>query len=234
MTDPVEKHKIVDPMVIELLKTVQCLTDKVSQLETAIDKINANIKRDTKGRSSSRKGESIVTRLNESDNSLPAMNLDSFIDFLTQMSYDAENIMSKKNIDIIADFVSNGCTKLRNRHTRCQDIILPIASFTECPTMLFMFDTEWRICTPALFSQVLRRFHLCIMSQCERWREKNVGPPRPLHMVTSNVSAPARDPRAIAKDQKISTKIYSLNISSTRFISHTKSLICTATVINEK
>ena len=72
-------------MVIDLIKTVKCLTDKVSQLETAIDKINANTTRNTKGRSSSTKGNNIVARLNESDNSLPSMNIESFIEFLAQM-----------------------------------------------------------------------------------------------------------------------------------------------------
>lgn len=233
MTEPIEKHKVVDPMVIELIKTVQCLTDKVSQLETAIDKINANTTQNTRCHSSSTKGKNIVARLNENNNSLPSMNMESFIDFFTQMPYEVENIMSKTNIDIVADFVANGCTKLRIRYNQSQGMTLPIASFTECPNMLFMFDTEWQICTPTLFSQLLRRFHLCIMRQCERWREKHVGPPRPLYAVTSNVPAPARDPRAIAKDQKISAKIYSLNISSARLISRTKKIVCAATVINE-
>jgi len=233
MTEPIEKHKVVDPMVIDLIKTVQHLTDKVSQLETAIDKINANTSKNTRGHSSLTKGNNIVARLNENDNSLPSMNMESFIDFLTQMQYEVENIMSKKNIDIVAEFVANGCTKLRIRHNQSQGMALPIASFTECPNMLFIFETEWRICTPTLFSQLLRRFHLCIMTQCERWREKHVGPPRPLYAVTSNVPAPARDPLAIAKDQKISAKIYSLNISSARFITWTKKIVCEATVINE-
>ena len=233
MTDSIEKYKVVDPMVIDLIKTVKCLTDKVSQLETAIDKINANTTRNTKGRSSSTKGNNIVARLNESDNSLPCMNIESFIEFLAQMSYDVENIMSKKNIDIVADFVSNGCTKIRIRHNQHQGVVLPIVSFTECPTMLFIFDAEWKTCTPTLFSQLLRRIHLCIMTQCKRWREKNVGPARPMYLTTPNVPTPARDPRAIAKDQKISAKIYSLNISSARFISHTKNIVCAATLVND-
>lgn len=229
MTEPVGKQKVVDPMVIDLLNTVQRLTDKVSQLESVVAKINADSTRNTRGRSSSTKGATIVTRLNEGDGSLPSMNMDAFIDFLTQMPYEVENILSRKPIDVVADLVTNGCKKLRTR----KGMVLPIASFPDCPNMLFIFETEWRICIPALFSQIIRRFHLCLVIQCERWREKNVGPPRPLCVVTSDTPPPARDPRAMAKHQKISAKIYSLNLSSVRFISRTKSLVCAATVAKD-
>ena len=173
----------------------------------------------------------IIERLNADNNSLPSMNMESFIDFLTQMSYDVENILSKKPVDIVGDFVAYGCNKIRNQPNQCKGISLPVVSFPECPTILFIFETEWQIVTPALFSQLLRRFHVCIMTQCEKWREKNVGPPRPLNAVMSNMPAPERDARAIAKDHKISSKIYSLNLSSARFISRTKSLICATTII---
>ena len=230
MTEPVGKQKVVDPIVIDLLKAVQRLTDKVSQLETVVAKINADATRNTRGHSSSTKGATIVARLNESDGSLPLMNMDAFIDFLTQMPYEVENILSDKPVDVVAHLVTNGCKKLRTRHNDREGMVLPITSFTECPNMLFIFDTEWRICLPALFSQIIRRFHLCLVTQCDRWREKNVGPPRPLCVVTSDTPRPARDPRAMAKHQKISAKIYSLNMSSARFISRTKNLVCTATV----
>jgi len=233
MTEPVGKQTVVDPIVTDLLKAVQRLTDKVSQLETAVAKINADTTRNTRGHSSSTKGATIVTRLNEGDGSLPSMNMDAFIDFLTQMPYEVENILSKKSIDAIADLVTIGCKKLRARHHDQDGIVLPIASFTECPTMLFIFDTEWRICIPSLFSQVIRRFHVCIIKQCERWREKNVGPPRPLCVVTSDTPPPPRDPCAMAKHQKISAKIYSLNLSSARVISRTKTLVCVASVIKD-
>ena len=51
MTEPVGKQKVVDPIVIDLLKAVQRLTDKVSQLETAVAKINADTTRNTRGHS---------------------------------------------------------------------------------------------------------------------------------------------------------------------------------------
>jgi hypothetical protein len=230
-TEPQNTH---DPRVTDLLKVVQHLTHKVSQLELALTKINADTNRTARGRASSTKGNDIVTRLNEGDGSLPSMNMDAFIDFLTHMPYEVESIISKKSTDVIADLVSDGCQKIHTRQKHREGMALPIASFADCPSMLFIFDDDkWQICSPALFSRFTVRFHVCVMMQCDRWRNKNVGPPRPLRVVAGDTKMPARDPCAVAKHHKISTKIYSLNLSSTRLMARTKSLVCAAAAVED-
>lgn len=229
-----EQQNPGDPRVTDLLKVVQQLTNKVSQLELALGKINTSANRTVRGHTSSTKRNDIVSRLNEGDGSLPSMNMDAFMEFLAHMPCEVESVISKKSAEVLADLVSYGCQQIRARQKHCVGMALPIASFADCPHTLFVFDDgEWQICSPVLFSRFAVRVHQCVMAQCDRWREKNVGPPRPLCVVTGDVKMPARDPRAMAKYQKISTKIYSLDLSSERLMARTKSLVCAATAVED-
>jgi hypothetical protein len=230
-----EQQNSGDPRVTDLLKVVQQLTSKVSQLEAALDKINTGTNRTARGRTSSTKRNDIVSRLNDGDKSLPSMNMDAFMEFLTHMPCEIECVISKKSAEVIADLVADGCQKIRTRQKHCVGMALPIASFVDCPHTLFVFDDgEWRVCSPILFSRFAVRAHRCVVAQCDRWREKNVGPPRPLCVVAGEAEMPARDPRVMATYQKISTKIYSLNLSSERLMTRTKSLVCAATAVEDK
>jgi len=187
---------------------------------------------------------------------VPSMNIDTFIAYLANMPCDVERVVDKNSAEVIADLVADGFRHLLIKHQQQQQgFVAPIASFTDHPGALYMFghgDTKsnndksnaeesvakWRLCTPDMFSRLASRIHACVGIQCNRWREKNVGPPRPLFesIANSNGSGNSekigeggrepRDPRTMAKYQKISVKIYSINLDSAGLMTRTKKLLC--------
>ena len=192
---------------------------------------------------------------------VPSMNIDTFIAYLANMPCDVERVVDKNSAEVIADLVADGFRHLLSKHQQQeQGFVAPIASFTDHPGALYMFGhgdlkpntdksnaeesvAKWRLCTPDMFSRFASRVHACVGIQCNRWREKNVGPPRPLFesMVNSNGTENSekiggegngggrrepRDPRTMAKYQKISVKIYSINLDSVGLMAKTKKLLC--------
>ena len=192
---------------------------------------------------------------------VPSMNIDTFIAYLANMPCDVERVVDKNSAEVIVDLVADGLRHLLSKHQQQeQGFVAPIASFTDHPGALYMFGhgdlksntdksnaeesvAKWRLCTPDMFSRFVSRVHACVGIQCNRWREKNVGPPRPLFesMVNSNGTENSekiggegkgggrrepRDPRTMAKYQKISVKIYSINLDSVGLMARTKKLLC--------
>ena len=199
---------------------------------------------------------------------VPSMNIDTFIAYLANMPCDVERVVDKNSAEVIADLVADGLRHLLSKHRQQeQGFVAPIASFTDHPGALYMFGhsnptsntdksnveesvAKWRLCTPDMFSRFVSRVHACVGIQCNRWREKNVGPPRPLFesMVNSNGTENSekiegegkgggrepRDPRTMAKYQKISVKIYSINLDSVGLMARTKKLLCGRLLCNER
>lgn len=239
-----------------LVSIVQHLANKVDYLEKQLEKTNLNISANRRWTSSSSsttttgsRKQSVLMRLNGlSDSSseggargvvVPSMNIDTFITYLANMPCDMERVVDKNSAEVIADMVSAGFHHLLIKQQQ-KGFVAPIASFTDHPGALYMFGSNeespptsnWTVCTPDMFSRFAARVHACVVIQCNRWREKNVGPPRPLFESETNsngtekIGREPRDPQIMAKYQKMSVKIYSINLDSVGLMTRTKKLVC--------
>jgi len=230
-----------------LFDVVQQLVSKVARLEDDMERVTAGLAQATAGLAQatagttgrSRDGGSrkhgVLARLNGLGNEgvTPSMSMKPFLEYLARMPCDAESVTTKTSAEVLADLVTDGIRNLRKQQP---GFVPPLTSVPECPGVLFLFGDapvsgptaigEWSICSPVAFSQFTARVHACVVIQCNRWREKNVGPPRPLYSESNPVPNPVRDPRAMAKHHNIITKIYSLNLSSGGLMSRTKKLVC--------
>lgn len=210
------------------------LSRKVEQLENTIASITTTSK--TKNGTSTRIRHTTLSILQLMNNDvIPSMNMDAFLAHLTHMPCDAETVVHKNSAEVIADLVLDGYRNLCAQYSAksCQ-FIPPIVnvSLEGSHKTLLIFDStnggKWNVCSMELFSQFVKRTHTCIVIQCNRWREKNVGPPRPFYTDTTesqNDPYPERDTHAMAKHQKISEKIYSLNLDSNGLLTRIKKII---------
>lgn len=223
--------------ITKLTNIVRQLAHKVQQLETIIDSTSHTTKSYTQPRTRS---HTISTLAHMNDNVVPSMNMNAFIDYLANMPCDAENVIHKKSAEVIADLIIDGYRNLCAQHSdKSNSFIPPIlnVSNNDEQNTLCMFDTNgstWIVCTHEHFSQITQRVHSCVVIQCNRWREKHVGPPRSFYSNTSDAPKEPileRDPRAMAKHQKISTKIYSINLKSTGLITRTKKIVATTVLL---
>jgi hypothetical protein len=221
-------------VITRLIDTVLQLSRKVEQLETTLASVTTIYK--TKHGHSTRINTTALSMLQLLNNDVvPSMNMDAFMAFLANMPCDAESVVDKKSAEVIADLVVDGYRNLCAQYSaKSTQFIPPIINVSMEGTnkVLFIFDNAnggtWVICSMELFSQFVKRVHACVVIQCNRWREKNVGPPRPFYTDTIeslDEPYPERDPHAMAKHQKISEKIYSLNLDSNGLLTRIKKII---------
>ena len=230
--------------VSQLKDIVHQLSSKVEQLEAAITSITTGTRNRARSNASSHPRSSTLANLARlNDETLPSMNMDAFLNYLTCMPYDVENVVDKKSAEVLAEIVINGHQSLCAQHsTKSTKFIAPIASVSvnNSTGTLCLFDStesKWIICTPDMFSLFARRVHACVVTQYNHWRKKNMGPPRPRYTTTTSSSSsdglepepnPVRDPRIMAKNHKITAKIYSLNLGSAGLMARTKKLVSAA------
>lgn len=238
--------------VSQLRDIVQQLSSKVEQLEAAITSITTGSGNRARSNTSSHPRSSTLANLARlNDETLPSMNMDAFLNYLTCMPYDVENVVDKKSAEVLAEIVINGHRSLCAQHSNnSTKFIAPIASVSvnNSTGTLCLFDStesKWIICTPEMFSLFARRVHACVVTQYNHWREKNMGPPRPRYTTTTSSATtspgssdgsepepnPVRDPRIMAKNHKITAKIYSLNLGSAGLMARTKKLVGAACVL---
>jgi hypothetical protein len=207
------------------------LSDIVHQLSRKVDQLEAAI---ATGHSSRSRSSTLTTLARINNDVIPSMNMNAFITYLANMPCDAESVANKNSAEVLADLVIDGHRNLCAQYSaKSTKFIAPIATISgnDSRSTMYLFDStdsKWIVCTPEAFSRFATRIHSCIVIQCSRWSEKNVGPPRPLYTATNDSPeepTPVRDPRAMAKHQKISTKIYSINLGSKGLMTRTKKLV---------
>lgn len=218
--------------ISNLSKIVHQLSRKVDQLEAALASTT-----NRPGTSSRTRSSALATLTRINDNVVPSMNMNAFLAYLANMPCDVESVVNKNSAEVIADIVIDGHRTLCAQYSaKSAQFIAPITnvSVNDSPNTLCLFDStvsKWIVCTPEAFSKFATHVHACVVIQCNRWSEKNVGPPRTFYTATSDSPekpTPVRDPLAMAKHQKISTKIYSLNLGSIGLMSRTKKLVAGA------
>ena len=218
--------------ISHLSNIVHQLSRKVEKLEAALESVTTRTGASLRPRTST-----LETLARMNNDVIPSMNMNAFLAHLANMPCDAESVVTKNSAEVIADLVIDGHRNLCTQYSaKSAKFIAPIAnvSVNDSQTTMYLFDTtdsKWIICTPDAFSRFATCVHSCVVIQCNRWREKNVGPPRTFYTATSQSPEepnPERDPRAMAKHQKITTKIYSLNLGSKGLMARTKKLVGSA------
>jgi hypothetical protein len=224
--------------------TVSKLSDIVHQLSRKVEQLEAALASATTmnrtGSSSRTRSSTLATLTRLNDDVLPSMNMDAFLAYLASMPCDVESVVDKKSSEIIADLVIDGYRNLCAQYSaklansaNSTKFIPPIAnvSISDSQNTLCLFDStesKWIVCTPIIFSKFAARAYACIVNQCNRWREKNMGPPRSFYAATHGAPEEPRqerDPLIVAKHHKMLTKTCSINLGSTGLMARTKKLV---------
>jgi len=218
--------------VSRLSELVRQLTYKVEKLESALNAISTAPRTKPYTRTST---IAILERMN--NEVLPSMSMDAFVSYLGRMPCDAECVVDKNSAEVLADLVIDGQRNLCAQYSAKSDEFIPPivnVSVDNSSKTMCIFDSatsKWITCSTDMFSIFARRIHSCVVAHCERWREKNMGPPIPLFSDT-DTQKPVRDPRAMAMHQKITTKVYSLSLGSSGLMARTKKLVGGACVLH--
>ena len=205
--------------------------ERVRDLERAVDDLKEEMRRIVQQHQhqqkpkKTKKTQSVAAALASlNGEALPSMNLQSFMSFLARwdnaprgVGWYAEDVVRKTTqAAIVADLVVCGIRYLTEDNRR--------APFATVDGALFVFDADnqWTVCAPAHFKRrVVPLAHACVVAQCGKWREKNMGAPR-LQMLTGfggdmgDARSPqtARDPEVVAKHGKMTAKVAAINVSS--------------------
>jgi len=225
----------VPDTVSQLSDIVHQLSSKVEKLEAALAAATATARTGTSLRPRS-STLAILARMN--DEVLPSMNMDAFLAYLARMPCDAECVVNKNSAEVLADLVIDGRRSLCAQYSAKSTVFIPPianvsindSSKTTCMCIFDSTESKWITCTADMFSIFARRVHSCVVAQCDRWREKNVGPPLSFYC-DAEPPKTVRDPRAMAMHQKITAKIYSLNLGSVGLMARTKKLVGGACVL---
>ena len=226
-------HMDNTPTTKQLLEVIQNMAKKINKLEENVEKLSKRISfKATK--------KSILDTLNSrTSNIVPSMTLETFTSFLSKMKYNiigngnGEDTMKGANIEqIMCDIFLKGYETLCERNTT--SLILPIVCFKEQPNIIYVYknDMQWSICLPEMFSNLVARLHSCVVIHANKWRDENVKKINGIINTSNDTNAleinnikTTINTKNMEIYEKLSTRIYSVDIQSIGFVAKVKKQI---------